>query len=198
MMTDDTTRSETEVLIMEATYAALRRHGYADLSVAQIADEFEKSKSLLYYHYDSKDDLIAAFLSFAADQFMADIEAVTAAEEPVATVRTLVDHLLTVESREMRDGQRMIIELRGQAVSEPRFRERFTRVDDRLRERIRSALAAGVERGVFDAEVDPEDTAGMLYAALTGAMVQQHTADGDPTEAVRRMIHRRLDRLVVD
>ena len=198
MMTDDTTRSETEVLIMEATYAALCRHGYADLSVAQIADEFEKSKSLLYYHYDSKDDLIAAFLSFAADQFMTDIEAVTAAEEPVATVRTLVDHLLTVESREMRDGQRMIIELRGQAVSEPRFREQFTRVDDRLRGRIRTELATGIEAGALDEDTDADDTASVLYAALTGAMTQRHTADGDPTDAVRRLIHRRLDRLVVD
>ena len=198
MTTNDTTRSETEVLIMEATYAALCRHGYADLSVAQIADEFEKSKSLLYYHYDSKDDLIAAFLSFAADRFIADIEAATDTEDPVATLRTLVDHLLVIESREMHDGQQTIIELRGQAVSEPRFREQFTRVDDRLRGRIRTELAAGIEAGTLDEDIDPDDTAGVLYAALTGAMTQRHTADGDPTDAVRRLIHRRLDRLVVD
>ena len=37
----------TRAAIMEATFEALSKHGYADLTIQTIADEFEKSKSLL-------------------------------------------------------------------------------------------------------------------------------------------------------
>jgi len=47
---------------MSATYRALREHGYADLTIQQIADEFEKSKSLIYYHYDTRTELLVAFI----------------------------------------------------------------------------------------------------------------------------------------
>ncbi|MFB6117991.1 TetR/AcrR family transcriptional regulator [Halosegnis sp.] len=184
-----TDRTETEIHIMEATYRALCRHGYADLSVADIAAEFPKSKSLLYYHYDSKEELIVAFLGFAVDQFLAEVEAATDDDDPIATVRTIVDHLLVVDDSELLEGQRTIVELRGQAVSEPRFREQFTRVDDRLRARIQTALtAAGAP--------DPEATTELIYAALTGAMTRRHTAIDDPMPVVREELHQLLDHVV--
>ena len=36
--------------IMSATFRALSKHGYASLSMQDIADEFDKSRSLLHYH----------------------------------------------------------------------------------------------------------------------------------------------------
>ncbi|MEF8974259.1 MAG: helix-turn-helix domain-containing protein, partial [Haloarcula sp.] len=39
--------------IMDATYRALCTHGYADLTMQDIADESDKSKAALHYHYDS-------------------------------------------------------------------------------------------------------------------------------------------------
>ena len=46
--------SDSKKEIMEATYEALCKHGYAELSIEKIADEFDKGKSLIYYHYDDK------------------------------------------------------------------------------------------------------------------------------------------------
>ncbi len=43
---------------MEATYRALCANGFASLTMQDIADEAEKSTSLLHYHYDTKRDLL--------------------------------------------------------------------------------------------------------------------------------------------
>lgn len=86
--TDDPLKAE----IMRATYRALIEQGYSDLTIQGIADEFPKSKSLLYYHYDGKDDLIASFLGFATDRFRREIE--VEIDDPEAQLRALVDQLV--------------------------------------------------------------------------------------------------------
>ncbi|WP_277554666.1 TetR/AcrR family transcriptional regulator [Halobaculum limi] len=195
---DAVEQPDVNTLIMEATYRALRTHGYAELSVAHIAEEFEKSKSLLYYHYDSKDDLIAGFLEFAGDHFLAMLEeAEREADGPIDRLRAFVDIYLAPEvDEEMAEAQRAMIDLRAQAVSEPRFRAEFTRIDNHLRDRLVDAVAEGVESGVIDESVDPEAVGTWVLATLTGTMLQRHTADYDVVTPVRAMLHGRLDEFV--
>ncbi|SHH42186.1 TetR/AcrR family transcriptional regulator [Halobaculum gomorrense] len=187
--------ADVNTLIMEATYCALCEHGYAELSVSHIAAEFEKSKSLLYYHYDSKDDLIAGFLRFAGDHFLAMLdEAEREADSAVGRIHAFVDIYLGAEVDDrMAEAQRAMIDLRAQAVSEPRFREEFTRIDDHLRERLETAIADGVASGAIDETIDPEEAATWLLSTLTGAMLQRHTADYDVVTPVRRMLHGYVD-----
>lgn len=188
---DENGESDVNTLIMEATYRALCEHGYAELSVSHIAAEFEKSKSLLYYHYDSKDDLIAGFLRFACDHFLAMLDAAEReAGSPLDRLHAFVDIYLAAElDGEMAEAQRAIIDLRGQAVAESRFREEFTRIDEHLRDRLETAIADGVESGLIDDAIDPEEAATWLLSTLTGAMLQRHTADYDVVTPVRAMLH---------
>lgn len=58
-----TTREET----LAATYRALCKHGYTDPTLAVIGDELKNSKSLVYHHYEGKDDLVPARLEFILD-----------------------------------------------------------------------------------------------------------------------------------
>jgi len=186
---------DVDTLIMEATYRALCEQGYAELSVSHIAAEFEKSKSLLYYHYDSKDDLIAGFLRFAGDHFLAMLdEAEQGADYPLERIHAFVDIYLGAEVDDpMAEAQRAIIDLRAQAVSEPRFREEFTRIDDHLRERLAAALDDGIESGSIDSSIDPDEASTWLLSTLTGAMLQRHTADYDVVTPVRAMLHGYVD-----
>lgn len=72
-MTQDGRAEELEPAkrrIMEATYRALQKHGYGNLTIQHIADEFENSKTLLYYHYDGKDELLVDFLDYVLTQFL--------------------------------------------------------------------------------------------------------------------------------
>jgi AcrR family transcriptional regulator len=52
----------TRKRILDAAYGAFRRRGYARIGVDEIAAAAKVTKRTLYYHFDSKDALIAAML----------------------------------------------------------------------------------------------------------------------------------------
>jgi AcrR family transcriptional regulator len=174
----DTARSETEADIMEATYRALCEHGYADLTIQAIADEFDKSKSLLYYHYDTKDEILIAFLSYLLDRFTVE-NAVDTDDSPDEQLRALVEEFLPASPPdEHREFQLALFELRSRALSKPAYREQFTRVDRLVNGAFVDVLAAGVDDGTFRA-VDIEATAALLVSTITGAMLRRVTSDED-------------------
>lgn len=200
-MSEDTADAEgtsTQIQIMEATYRALRRYGYTDLTIAHIAEEFDKSKSLLYYHYSSKDELVAVFIEFAGDRFLASLDDIDESD-PLATIRRIVDVYLAVDvDDDMRDAQRTIIQLRAQAIGTPQYRAEFTRIDAALRDRIATAIADGIQTGRIQEDINADRAATWLLSSLNGAMLERYTADHDVVEPVREMIHATLDDLAAD
>lgn len=170
----DSTREE----ILAAAYRALCAHGYADLTIDRIGDEFEKSVSLIYHHYDGKDDLLLACLEFMLEHYRADADA-ESPSDPRAELECLCDSLLFADASPG-DQQfvRALIELRGQAPHNAAYRDYFTRSDRFFQERIETILETGIERGVFR-EVDPERTGQMIHTILSGALFRYATADDD-------------------
>ncbi len=182
---------------MEATFRALCEHGYADLSIAKIAEKFDKSKSLLYYHYDSKDDLLAAFLGFAIDHVLADLEA-EAGEDPMASLHALVDTALPPEPPgDAAQGQRALTELRMQAVTDEAFRERMTRQDERLVTHVHELLTQAADAGLVE-DTDLDRAAEHVQATLAGGMFGRATTDRpEAAAAIRESLHDYLDGLCV-
>lgn len=100
------TPSNTREEILAATYRSLREHGYADLTIEKIGREFEKSPSLVYHHFDDKDDLVLAMLDSLLDSFETTVidEAITgtgtdtdAGDGTGTAVETNVDTTLNIE-----------------------------------------------------------------------------------------------------
>jgi AcrR family transcriptional regulator len=179
----DGTREE----IMRATYLALCEHGYADLTVERIGDHFPKSKSLIYHHYDGKDDLLLSFLSFLLERFEADVP-FEDDEGPEAHLDALLDHMLAAPLPDRRrEFMRAMVELRAQAAHDERYRDYFTRHDAVFAERIAAVVEAGVEAGAF-APVDPDAVADFLLAAVVGGMHQRVTSDRWNAEEVREAV----------
>jgi AcrR family transcriptional regulator len=167
--------SETREAIMEATFEALVRHGYADLTIQTIADEFEKSKSLLYYHYETKDDLLGDFLEFVLDEFEAEVGA-DEGEDPESRLWSVVQLLLPPDLDEDEEARRLrtaLFELRMQAPYDEAYADRFAATDERMIAVFESILADGVEEGAFD--VDPGTGAELLVDAVTGATLRTVT-----------------------
>ncbi|EMA58211.1 TetR/AcrR family transcriptional regulator [Halorubrum lipolyticum] len=192
--TDDPLEAE----IMRATYRALVERGYNDLTVQAIADEFPKSKSLLYYHYDGKDDLLASFLGFATDRFRREIE--VEIDDPEAQLRALVDRLVpeSLDDDEYRV-QVALLELRSETPHNDRFREQYAVVDDTLKSVIADVLRRGVESGAFAADADPDTEAEVLVSLLTGVRTRRlSTREGFPIGGVRTALDAHLDRLLAD
>jgi AcrR family transcriptional regulator len=186
----------THEAIRAATYRALCRHGYHDTTIQRIADEFEKSKSLLYYHYEDKDELLADFLSHLLDH-LAEILEVDEGD-PEADLRALIDRLVpSPMCDEDRRFRRVVLELRARAPYDPIYREQFERSDALIRGAFADAIARGVETGHFR-DVDPATVAGFVHTALLGAMERGVTLD-DPeaAEQTRRALLDYVDRSLV-
>jgi AcrR family transcriptional regulator len=173
--------AETREAIMEATFEALAEHGYAGLTIQTIADEFEKSKSLLYYHYDTKEDLLADFLRWMTDEFVAEVEPIAAGDTETrlaATLDLLLPYDLDDEGRAIRTA---LFELRMQAPHHEAYADRFAALDAQLESTLEATLQHGVEEGVYD--VDPERGARLLTATANGELLHVVTGETDAAEA---------------
>ncbi|WP_416841068.1 TetR/AcrR family transcriptional regulator [Haloferax sp. DFSO52] len=178
----DTGRSETEQAIMDATLIALAKHGYADLSIKSIGTEFEKSTSLLYYHYENKDELLLAFLDYVIDLFVATID--PNAENPDAELRSFVEHVLPPERppdggdvepvappgmNEPEMFQRAIFELRTQTVHDDDYRQKFDEMESYMIDTIATLIRREMEAGHYremNAEVMAENLMAFLFRSL--------------------------------
>jgi AcrR family transcriptional regulator len=188
------TWSEAEKRVMLATYRALLEHGYADLSIARIAEELDQSKSAVYHHYDSKEDLLISFLAYATDRFeaVAATEAATDADEALDGV---VERLLPLRpTEERRQIGAVLVALRAEAVTNDAFRAQFTRVDELLATTLRETVARGIESGEFR-DVDAGRIAEHVLAIVFGAMQSRATTDRqDAVAAARVSLAAYLDR----
>jgi AcrR family transcriptional regulator len=182
---------DTREAIMTATYRALCEHGYAGLTIARIAEDFEKSKSLLYHHYDSKDELLLDFLSFMLEEFQRAVPD-EASKPPGDRLEEMIDHALAPE--EWDEGlkfTRAMTELRAQAAHDERFRAHFTDHDRVFREALVETIEDGIADGTYR-EVDADRVASFLLATLAGGMNQLATADTDSAAAIRAELDRYL------
>ncbi|RMB18334.1 TetR/AcrR family transcriptional regulator [Haloplanus aerogenes] len=167
-MTADAPSTPTDD-IMCATYRALCRHGYADLTMQDIADEWEKSKAALHYHYDTKRGLLLAFLDHLFDSYtdrVTDSGSGTPRERLHALVAAALDPPRADATRELRTA---LVEVKAQAPHDDAFRERLARFDRYLHEEIRSVVGDGVESGAFRTDIDPDETATLLVTLVNGA-----------------------------
>lgn len=176
----DDTRGE----MMRATYRALCTHGYADLTIERIGEEFPKSKSLIYHHYEGKDDLLVDFLAFMLDRFEATMpfEDASGADEHLESILDYVFATPLPDSR--REFVSAMLELRAQATHDEAYRAHFTRHDRFVADRVGEVVACGVEDGTFRA-VDPDAVASFLLATFNGSMLRRVTSEDDDAATVR-------------
>ncbi|WP_436907748.1 TetR/AcrR family transcriptional regulator [Halosimplex marinum] len=166
--------SESETEIMRATYRALREHGYADLTVKRIAAEYGKSTAAVHYHYDTKDELLVAFLDYLLERFVDTIRDVETTD-PHQRLDLLLDELIFA-SEEHRDLAVAMLEMRSQAPYKEGFRERFRQNDEYIRYMIKAVINHGIDKGEF-ADVDADHVTRGLMTIVDGARTRAVVLD---------------------
>jgi len=173
-MSIEATSGDTHDAIMGATYHALCKHGYANLTMQDIADEFDKSRSLLHYHYDTKEELMLAFVENIVG-WIGDRLAESDTEEPLERLSEAIDGFVIEPGEEERETFALaLVELRVQAVHNEKFRERLATHYEQNVETIAGIVADGIEAGVFR-EGDPYRVGEGIYTAFQGARTYQVT-----------------------
>lgn len=205
--------SDTRQAILAAAFSALCEHGYADLTISRIGEEFDKSPSLVYHHYDGKDELLVDLLEFLLDGFEESISTGGFDLSPRERIDTYVAATIdpgSVDDEYAPDAQFLtaILELRAQAASDDAYRDHFDRSDrvfgDFLEESIREAAAEREARrdderttdrdaSAPDA-IDPAEVASTLQTLATGGMLRwATTSDRDWVDHTRSGIDRYLE-----
>lgn len=179
--------------IMEATHDALCTHGFTALTMQDIADECDKSKSLLHYHYDTKEELLVSFVEFLLESFEARVEEIEHLPPAARLIEFLDWFVFDPEDSERARFHLALLEFRSQGAFDDRYRDQLRRSDDLLRETLEEIFEEGIEEGVFE-PVDVPETAATIVATIDGARTRQITLDrSDYTPIARDVI---VDRLI--
>jgi len=174
---EGTERTDAQEEIMSATYEALCEHGYAALTVERIASELGKSTAAIHYHYETKDELLVAFLDYLLDGMNEWIDTKPDAE-PRKRLAGLLDGLLPAEPHD-RQFTVAMLEMRAQAPYNESFRAQFVERDERTRELLKTAIEDGADAGVFDGDADAGDAARSLMALVDGGWTRYVVLDDE-------------------
>ena len=167
---------------------ALEKHGYSELSMQKIADEFDKSKSLLYHHYDGKEEILLDFLDHQLQVFREKAE-----EDSEEDVKEAFEEKAFMAFEE-ETGMKWFIEIRTEGLRDERFRKRFQDFSRVYREKLQSLMKKGKEKGVFH-EVDVEKVSRFIDALNKEAIFR--AANCEDTGDLRDELHFYLEKRVM-
>jgi AcrR family transcriptional regulator len=194
---EDDAASEAVEQIMRGTFEALCERGYADLRMQDIADRTDLSKSALHYHFDSKHDLLVAFLDHLYDGFEAELASI-AGEDPAARLREVVRTAYNADDDGREELRVAVLEIEGQAPYDDDFRNSLRRFDRLLHDVVRSNVEEGKETGQFRADVDPDAAATFVTTAITGAHNRRVSLGVDTSDVETMLLDYLDERLIED
>src|SRR4051795_10406639 len=165
--------------ILDAAVKLIAREGIDDVRIARIAMAAGVSASLLHYHFESREALLAEALEHSYE-IAGNARISVAEDEPAPATRRLaamIDQCLPL-TEPLRDDWVLWVELWLRAVRHPELRPTAARLYDRMRE----WFADAIEAGGFDC--DAERVADRTVALLDGLGLRALL--GDPAMPVER------------
>lgn len=168
--------SHREIEILRATYRTMARSGSHRMSLREIADDAGVSKTLLLYHFGSKDNLLMAVMKWALERTEVRIrQGVEGASNASAQMAALVDAVF-ISPEANRDFYLFYLDLVEHAVRDPRFESLSAMLDGIINGLYAEIVTAGVEEGVFDVD-DPVGAARDMRAIIEGTFLQWMQTD---------------------
>jgi AcrR family transcriptional regulator len=154
--------------ILAATVEEMQRLGMDQTRAQDVAQALGVSTGLLFYHFDSKDKLLAAALEYAVERDLVRLDrALTRGRTPMERLRRVVAAYGPTGSAA---GWTLWIDAWSSALRHPPIRKMLRTLDDRWQSALSTAIQDGVDSGDF-ACADPAATATRIGAQLDGLSV---------------------------
>jgi AcrR family transcriptional regulator len=194
----ETKGQRTRGSILEAAAALATKEGLEPLSIGRLADATAMSKSGLFAHFGSKEELQLATVDYAATLFVGEvIDPARSAPKGMARIWALCDHMIGYSERQVFPGGCFF------AATSFEFNNRPGPVRDRIEEMIRSwlsylehAVEQAQEAGELDPNASAREVAFQLDAFAQAANAQyQLFRDPQVFDDARRAIQDRLESL---
>jgi AcrR family transcriptional regulator len=167
--------------------------GLDEVRIARIAMDAGVSTSLVHYHFDSREALLAEALEWsytrAGDARMTDDE--PAGGSHSERLESMIDQCLPI-TPSLRDDWVLWVELWLRAVRHPELRPIAEELYARLHSWFAQEIAAGVADGEF-APCDPDEVTDLVLALIDGVGVRTLIGDRSiPLERARRQVQAAL------
>jgi AcrR family transcriptional regulator len=194
----ETKGQRTRNSILEVAAALATEEGLEPLSIGRLAEATSMSKSGLFAHFGSKEELQLATVDHAAKLFVAEvIDPARSAPKGLARIWALCDHMIGYSERQVFPGGCFF------AATSFEFSNRPGPVRDRIEEMIRSWLSYlehAVQQAQAAGELDPNASArevAFQLDAFAQASNAQYQLFRDPQvfDDARRAIQQRLESL---
>lgn len=174
----------TREAILDRAYMIAASAGLEGLSIGPLADAVNMSKSGVFAHFGSREELQLAVLDLAADRF-GEHTLIPALAQPrgLPRLRALLANWFDWLRRDR--GGCLVLTAASEYDDRPGpLRDRMIHHHLRLRQMVSRAVAMAVERGELRADLDPEQAA---FELNTIALAVQHDmAISDPGSAMQR------------
>ncbi len=194
----ETKGQRTRNSILEVAAALATEEGLDPLSIGRLAEATGMSKSGLFAHFGSKEELQLATVEHAAKLFVAEvIDPARSAPKGLARIWALCDHMIGYSERQVFPGGCFF------AATSFEYNNRPGPVRDRIEEMIRSwlsylehAVEQAQEAGELDANASAREISFQLDAFAQASNAQyQLFRDPQVFDDARRAIHERLESL---
>jgi AcrR family transcriptional regulator len=174
--------------ILAAAVDRIATDGIDDMRIARVATQAGVSTSLVHYHFETREALLAEALeySYALTGDVRIGEGEGEAADHVERLAGLIDQFLPYPGHLHKDWI-LYVELWLRAVRHPELRPTGVRLYARMRDWIAEGIAAGIDDGAFRAEADPVRTADRFIALADGFGVRVLIGDLDVDHARREV-----------
>ncbi|MGW0417811.1 TetR/AcrR family transcriptional regulator [Streptomyces sp. NPDC003015] len=163
------TVAERREELLRAAIEQIEARGVAAVRIADVASALGVSNALVLYHFSTKEKLVAAAFTYAAEDDLAHLRKLLGRR--TSALRRLRSAVRWYAPTGPAKGWRLWIEGWAVALREPALQEVTRDLDRRWKAALTEVIAEGVAAGEFSCP-DPEATALRLTALLDGLAVQ--------------------------
>ncbi|WP_205574458.1 TetR/AcrR family transcriptional regulator [Streptomyces sp. CC0208] len=163
------TVAERREELLRAAIEQIEARGVAAVRIADVASALGVSNALVLYHFSTKEKLVAAAFTYAAEEDLARLRKLLGRR--TSALRRLRSAVRWYAPTGQAKGWRLWIEGWAVALREPALQEVTRDLDRRWKAALTEVIAEGVAAGEFRCP-EPEATALRLTALLDGLAVQ--------------------------
>ena len=164
---------DTRTKILDTAARLFSSRGYDSTSLANVAKDAQVSKALIFWHFDTKENLFEAVLSRTMEPFVFDDDALRGLT-PGQRLSHLVDGYVAFVQQNVASVRLFANLLMEEETRSDDFAEKVLGLYRRFRGLLEQAIADGQEGGSLARDVSPSDHAALILATLNGILVQHH------------------------
>ncbi len=160
--------------VLRRAVELFNQQGYDATSIGDVARELGVTKSAVYHHVASKEDLLAAALDEALDGLTRAIDTALdhPSDSPLARLRATVEESVRILLAHL-PAVTLLLRVRGNSPVEQDALRRRREIDDRLTSLVRQAVDAGELR----ADIPPDVVSRLLFG-MVNSLVEWYRPGG--------------------